>query len=716
MLGDSHQIDFESFAEYTRRLEELAELSSNDIRYGQYAQYTNCFISKFVKERTYLVGSTAEKAKLSFSKDSGDADVLIVSGKIQVRTENLEFKLHNPCYLWIRADECMKNMGLELVNDKYLSARLLRELRPELFTLLRAIHSQVTACVDRLPDANRSNTIVSVPSKVGLASTCYTGLKLNGNNIQLEYKYSRNDALQRTEQTKQHLIERWKTVKVHESDRKMLQRAFKALKIGKHPGGRGEPNGQLAFVVQAVHDALSRPKLTLSTATPELDRTAKPSLNIKRQLSGDDIFHENDLNDEKYVDGKDVSVRATYRTKHNRDFVPALKISGEIKYMQQWKSRVQTAGWPESKVNDIYSTDVFVISRMATVNPNIEKDFCLSFNLAEQKLVRMMTNTQRSVYLILKSYLKGTFEETHKKEGFELKLKTYHIKTLLFWLFESYQHTEGADNYETVYKVLHTALDFLRQKLTDRELFHYFIPSNLFIDFEDDDFRILIECVDYVKFNPVASLKFYFDLDDHKLVEKSMTPDELKEILKILKDGGRRQLIDKLEDAFIDIYRGLNESTRDKEGNAPIKEAVTDTFKLFLKDEKNIDLKIFRQINTIVTSGLTQTGDLSEDIVNKRIQETFGLIERFGEFVPQIKDFMHMFGGRPGLQTLLEGALKGTPIDFDNDFGEQLLETLDRYMSCSDEDEDVIAAELKYKFIGYFSGRLEFPHLSSLWI
>jgi hypothetical protein len=47
-----------------------------------------------------------------------------------------------------------------------------------------------------------------------------------------------------------------------------------------------------------------------------------------------------------------------------------------------------------------------------------------------------MSTVERRVYLILKAFLKGVFDDIHKQNDKVLKLTTYHIKTLLFWLYE----------------------------------------------------------------------------------------------------------------------------------------------------------------------------------------------------------------------------------------------------------------------------------------
>ncbi|XP_053404203.1 uncharacterized protein LOC123537064 isoform X2 [Mercenaria mercenaria] len=686
------------FEQYIERLEKQAEPSKNDVRYGQYVHYANCFLEKFGMERVYMVGSTGDRTKLAWSKDDGDADILVVSGKLEISVENLEFKPYNPCYVWIHADNVSKQLGLQLIDSLYLSAHSLRELKPELFTILRAIHSHVTAGFDRLPEAGENDTIITVTSKVGLASTKYRNFRIYG-DIPQHQRESRKNNFARSEEAERYLTKRMANVEVHEYDMKMLQRIMKVLKVAKRPGGFRDNSGKIAFFATALEDALKRPKLKTVSDKGDCgaeNNTEEPIHPLKYENSFDEFVHRN--------------VRVAYKEKHHRDVVPALRVKGEIMYMQQWKRRVKDAGWEESKIKDIYNTDVFVVSRIAPVSPNFDKDFCLSFNLAEQKLVKLMTNIQRKVFLVLKSFLKGTFERRHSEERLELKFKTYHMKTLLFWLYETYSSSSMGTDTEKVQTDLNVALNYLRKKLIDRELLHYFVPSNLFVDFKEADFRVLLECVDIIKCDISSSFDFYFKLNDGKPVEKWLSEEETKCILQLTSDGGRSQHIDRLEDAVIDLQIGFNDSERDCKGRSPIKAAVIDTVRLYLNDEKHIDFHLFKKINGYVVDFIGDKEGRMED-VDKMIANALDIVSIFNK---DVKKIMTRFGGKEEMTKMLHGAFVGKAVDFSVGLEEQIIETIDRYLSCDDTEEDNICAELKYKLLGYFSGRKEFPHLTSL--
>ena len=114
----------------------------------------------------HLVGSTGELSKLAYSKDDGDADFLLVSEKLVIPVENLVQNKYGPCYVLITADS-LHNHGCEIILGKYLSTKDLRNVGPELFTILRAVYLPVTTKMDKLPEAGENLTMLTVSSKVG---------------------------------------------------------------------------------------------------------------------------------------------------------------------------------------------------------------------------------------------------------------------------------------------------------------------------------------------------------------------------------------------------------------------------------------------------------------------------------------------------------------------------------------------------------------------
>jgi hypothetical protein len=353
---------------------------------------------------------------------------------------------------------------------------------------------------------------------------------------------------------------------------------------------------------------------------------------------------------------------------------------------------------------------------MSPVNPNQLKDFSLSFNLSEGKLVKAFSRVQRYVYLILKAYLKGIFEKLYKDEHRPLKIKTYHVKTILFWLFESQMDDIKQENEaRAVYQIVCKALLLFREKLTERNLPHYFVPAvNLLSEFEEQDIRIGIDCIDNVLENPLLNLEYFFKLDDGRPIDILLSPEEVACSSLMSLDNGMGAFVNSFDELIVDMHRGLNEMTRDEEGKTRIIEAVLRIMKLFLKDEKCVDIKIFQQINNVLLGVIGRRSDNGDmDAVNEKIEAAITLAQSVGMVMPKVEHFMKVFGGRPGLQYMLRGVFAGKPVDFEADLGVQILETMERLFSCSDQEEDTICAELKYKSLGYFSGRDEFIRLSS---
>jgi hypothetical protein len=140
----------------------------------------------------------------------------MVSGKLEIPAENLVSYRKAPCFVWIRADSCSRAIGLEVVDDKHISANTLREVRPELFTMLRAIYLYVTATVNKLPEKSTKKTILSVSSKVGIQTTTYRSLKFEKNIEHLKEYFLNNENIERANEKEKLLEDRWKKLTVRE--------------------------------------------------------------------------------------------------------------------------------------------------------------------------------------------------------------------------------------------------------------------------------------------------------------------------------------------------------------------------------------------------------------------------------------------------------------------------------------------------------------------
>ena len=504
--------------------------------------------------------------------------------------------------------------------------------------------------------------------------------------------------------------------------KKIYSRVYEASKLAI-PSNRKKNNGGIAFFVQLVEEILTRQRDGLSKA---FDNDSYERLTDK----ADDDCNQDKCT--KVLLKKEKVLKATYEEKNHKDFVPALVITGKLETMKQWKKRALDNGWKEDKVNDIYDTEIFVVSRASPNTSNSEKDFCVSFNLAEQKLMLALSTVKRRVYLILKAFLKGVFENKHKQQDKELRLTTYHIKTLLFWLYEQYENEDSM----SVQDLTDRALVYLLKKIDMRELPHYFVPSsNLFVDFEQSDYQILRECVIEVKAYPAESLEYYIKLNNVDRGEIWFTGEDMDCFWGMSDDGGRSEQRNKLEEAMLEFQRGLDD-VRSRDGYSPLQEALLETFALMLRDDECNDLSRFEAIDLILTEGdITKLNTehllpiegrvgrfclwicLRSICVLSRLRlllPMISLLISLGTFNSGIKEVINRYGGKNGLLHILQGAFCGKRLNFQADIRQQILETIQRYFTCPDADVDATCSELKYKLAGYFLCRKEFSDLSGI--
>ncbi|KAL4237811.1 hypothetical protein ACF0H5_002523 [Mactra antiquata] len=681
---------------YLALLEAQSRQSRNDIRWGHVVAYVNTFLRRFGSEKVYLVGSTGEKSKLTFSKDDGDADFLMVSGMYGIDVTQLEFNKNTECFLRVKCNQESEKIGLDKV-DGYISANTLREIKPELFTILRGIYSHVTSGRYRLSDIGSDDTYISVPSKVGLASIRYRHLNLDEALLDWLKQYQYDD--NREEETRRSLHRRWQDVPIHDSDIKILRRVLRIIQMIVGYGGNVVKSNSQLFHFAGLLDDLTKRSSMAATRLLNSENSDQVLEEMHEAKSVKNIPDLTSKTPELDIDFGEM--RNTYKEKYHMDFVPAIRLNQKLDLMEDWRQRVSDAGIDITLVDDICNTDIFVVSKVSPINPQSDTDFCLSFNIAEKKLVTNMTPLQRKIFLCMKAFLKGVFDKTHKENNHEVKLKTFHIKHSLFWHYELNPDSSVIeDTPENVLKELKRAIVFIRQKLEDQMLPHYFIGrnANLLAGFEDIDYKLLRECCTMVLNDPIEGLQIYSDLDDGVPCDIVLSREEIECLMTMTKDGGRNSHIDRLEDALIDIHRGFNIGPRDDAMRAPIKEAILDIFRLFLKDEQIIDTRVFEQINKFIKQGKTD----SVPEVNEKVRNIATLLQSIGILFPTVKQFVDRFDGRSGIEEFLRGAFTGDPLDFTRDIDEQILQTVDKYLSCNEEEESVVAGELVYKLVGFF--------------
>ena len=187
------------------------------------------------------------------------------------------------------------------------------------------------------------------------------------------------------------------------------------------------------------------------------------------------------------------------------DFVPALKVNGWPLEASNWIIRKRLHNWPSPElINDIVSQGYHLVNKhphaswSRTKNGNeLVNSWRFSFSLTEIMLARSFGTSQRqSVILMkmLKEKLPGNI------------LSTYHVKTLVYWSFESMPEKYLVkDNLGKLFLYL---IDKLICCLSTKVLSHYFLDSvNLFDGMSHDHLLTVLRQLLFYRKHPLDIFK-----------------------------------------------------------------------------------------------------------------------------------------------------------------------------------------------------------------
>ena len=587
-----------TFENYLERILKQARQSMNDKRYATYVLYINEFLKFFGTEKCYLVGSCAENTKLTWSKDDGDADFLGVSRKLSVPVKEIESRPDNPDFVWIRGEhlDLEHTLKADLIVDncgqKYLPTSVLRDVDPRLFTFLRGILKFVSCTSDSYPIVGTPlrRTTTGAISKVGLERTQFRKLTIvDKEKIPQLRKYI--DLPKRLPPRKSR--EKEKQLSKDGYKFETLQKTLELFALFSDGGRTEEHHSRFDHFTDVVKLLLGRWKaerdpvsvVSVEDACGE-DKNVICTENVGD--SGDSTIDKTEKVNSEYVVNDfnlPTDVKATYKEKFMVDLVPALKIEGKLECMEDWYRR--GGNWPSAKLRDeIYNSDCYVIAKTAPFEED-QRNFCLAFNHAELKHAKSLTVTQRTCYLLLKAYHKGTFVKTMEKIPTMHPLKTFHLKTVLYWVLESTGDTSMWWE-ENLIEALRNVLMYLQDSLRNRMLLHYFTGTNLFLDFEIDICSALVAEIDKILNRPVACLQSFFDLENQGDIEVILTNDQVKCLIDMSQDGGIENEANVIEDIMEDFMRGFQEAPKDENEDVPIKQAMGHVMQLVLEDETNL--------------------------------------------------------------------------------------------------------------------------------
>jgi hypothetical protein len=226
--------------------------------------------------------------------------------------------------------------------------------------------------------------------------------------------------------------------------------------------------------------------------------------NYKKETTGNALEKKSSCNGSDRSREKEENIILKYRSKASKDFIPAFPISGKPKFLNDWKNRERH--WPlKNVVDDIYNSEFFVVAKPALTNQDKAKDFCLAYNNAEIKLARSMTPVQKKVVLIIKAIKKCLLNE------YSEILTTFHWKTAVYWKSENLDSSMLQDTTENVLNLFLIVLEHMIDCLHRQELYHFFIPSNLFAGMDQNVASEIATKIQRIRKEPITSLRIFFE-------------------------------------------------------------------------------------------------------------------------------------------------------------------------------------------------------------
>ena len=585
------------FHNYVDRILQQATPSTNDTRFASYVRYVNEFLKFFGTEQCFLVGSCAEKTKLTWSKDDGDADFLMVSGKLSIPVEEIEARPDNPDFVWIRGEHLNIERTLKTgltegdSGKKYLPATVLRDVDPTLFTILRGVLKFISRTTDSFPSerTNDRKTTTGATSKVGLERTQFRKLTIIDNDkIPHLRKYiPKRLPLRKSKKNEKHSPRNSKNFET-------LFRALELFALFSNPGTNSEHESEFEHFANVVRLLLNRWKAERDpqslVSLKDIDSEDENAFSAEHRGEDTTLDNTEDEDFERFVNDLDFpsNVKATYKEKFMTDFVPALRVEGKLKCMEDWYNR--NGNWPSARLREeMYNSDCYVIAKTAPFEED-QRDFCLAFNHAELKLAKALTPTQRTCYLLLKAYHKGIFEKIMEKIPTKHPLKTFHLKTVFYWVLENTGDTSMWWE-ENLVEALRSVVMYLKEALLNRTLKHYFTGANLFLCFETSMCLALITEIDKILDHPVECLQRFFDLENQGDIEVTLTDDQVQCLIEMSRDGGVEKEASIIEDIMEDFMRGFREAPKDANGDISIKQAMDHVIKVVLEDETKRRMK-----------------------------------------------------------------------------------------------------------------------------
>ncbi|OWF53723.1 uncharacterized protein LOC110446016 [Mizuhopecten yessoensis] len=576
---DKDVISAKDYMDLPRILDDLMSMSRpkpQDQRLDEYCHYINMALSEFGQERCMVVGSTKEGTRLRTHNDQGDWDILVI-GDITVPVECLNYRRDLPCFVHINGT-FLKELGRkELIDGKFLPATLVKKPSPPLFCHLKGIFdiccSPQSFKVDGVPRVTMDTDI-----KPGTNVTDYTHWHSDLLNPRTSPRFAcdktlTEKVLKRLNQSEvfqdkgngiAHFLQIFarlvNTCKTQEFSESYFYRLFGPLFAGfvVDQIGSSENNRKENESIPSTADSISDIRINKHE-----DHTREETTKLHIATLGS----TRTLSTAQYetlpfiqIPASSKSVRVTYAQKSMKDFIPALRLSGPPIYIDQWTLRNRY--WPnKNAVGAISRGQFFVVAKPAVKDEQPEIDFCLSCNIAEIILAKEMPPGHKKCLLMVKAFQRSILEE------FSKVLTTFHWKTALYLMLESTDPVTYSESSEDVLNELRSLLTYMRDRLHEGYLQHYFFPSNLFAGLETCVRAEMVRKIEEIYLNPVWYLNAFLvqEAQEKEVIVTNVSFGKMME----MKKKTEKEIDNFCVDTLLDIFEGFGRpKSASKEGSA----------------------------------------------------------------------------------------------------------------------------------------------------
>lgn len=470
------------FLDLIKLIEEKSAPNRRDEEHATITHYVNMFLGKFGKEGCMLAGSTSERTRVRLSRNEADSDFLLICGKTEIPSTCLVYNKDCPCFVQIKGEELKQDFKVDLVDGLYMPANLLRDVRPEAFSLLRIIHKALTRSIHSVGEQTPRDEI-STKKKVGIEV-----LEIRGATSLYKRKpTSAHTCTEELNSRERKVAEFFKVIcqilmnlKNPEASKDMLQKNIPLLFQLFVPGQLDLVEGEddINQITQHVEDEINLQDDKQSENNPGSSNQNKDNFNIR------------------------------YKSVSSKDYVPCFRLAGSPAGFEAWIYRERE--WPRNEiVEDIAKSEFFLVAKPALVNTHLDTDFCLSFTIPEKKLFDEVYKVpiQRMCYLAVKAIHKADLNSQNI-------LKTFHWKTAFFWISEKQRNW----NEDCLLIAVLDVLDLMITSLEKRELSHFFLKSNLFAHLKaggmNQEVDSLIFTLRKIRVDPTSTLRRFLKIDE----------------------------------------------------------------------------------------------------------------------------------------------------------------------------------------------------------